>query len=295
MWGDTVRVAWDYFKELGASSLRKAGDALDWLDSDMPPRYRIGVVGSNGFDHTQEERIREGIQRIIDEDPDRQVGGRGKKHSPPLPDVPNVPIRRLTYEEYLSQRKLPEPPQPQDNGDEAKKGKKGKKGKKEQKGKSNQEEQIVQDSGPRITSLGPVDKIPYSRDRGTAFNDFKMDLTALLHPVLEGDFKSEKARKRNLSWQQRVAKTEKVLYGFFPVWQAGVIDNTVGRMFSKWQATDPSKEQNEMNLHYVIQQSSGFARRGLKETAERIFGPLGVRSNGIYSHLASLGDCANFF
>ncbi|PUU83118.1 hypothetical protein B9Z19DRAFT_1061263 [Tuber borchii] len=116
-----------------------------------------------------------------------------------------------------------------------------------------------------------------------------MDITALLHPALEDDFKSEKARKRSLSWHEKVAKAEKVLYGFFPVRQNGVIDNAVRLMFSKWQANDPSKEQNEMNLHYVIQQSSVY-RKELKEAANKIFGPLGVKSNGIYNHPVSLGD-----
>jgi len=260
----------------------------------MPDGYNIGRVGSKGFDATQEYRIHSGIRKIIKGDPSREIREGDNKHNQASPDTPNIPIRRLTYDEYLRQREPPREPErePQDNGEGPSTVKK-EKGKKGQKDKSNQEEHVDQNSEPRIKSLGPVDKVPYYRDRGAAFNDFKMDVTALLHPVLKGDFKSEKERKRSLTWQQKVAKTEKVLYGFFPVWQAGVVDNTVGLMFSKWQANDPSKEQNEMNLHYVIKLSSEIARQGLKESAERIFGSQGIKSNGIYSHLASLGDCAN--
>ncbi|PUU83343.1 hypothetical protein B9Z19DRAFT_1119571 [Tuber borchii] len=36
----------------------------------------------------------------------------------------------------------------------------------------------------------------------------------------------------------------------------------------------------DRRLHYVIQQSSVYARKELKEAANRIFGPLGVKSNG---------------
>lgn len=293
IWSNTVRVAWGYFKGLGAESWRKAGDFLDWIDSDMSPPYpKIGPVAPDGPSDRQIDVIFAGLKKITDLDPDRLVR-EGEAANPNVPDAPNVPIRRLSYEEYLRQRDA------RNQEDAPKKEKKGKKGKKQQNiEKGNQEggyrDQDPEDPEPRLTSMGPVEKVPYYRDRGTPFNDFKMDLTALLHPVLEGDFKSEKARKRSLSWHEKVAKAEKVLYGFFPAWQNGVIDNTVGLMFSTWQANDPSKEQNEMNLHYVIQQSSVYARKELKEAANRIFGPLGVKSDGIYNHPVSLGDWANF-
>ena len=293
IWSNTVRVAWGYFKGLGAESWRKAGDFLDWIDSDMSPPYpKIGPVAPDGPSDRQIDVIFAGLKKITDLDPDRLVR-EGEAVNPNVPDAPNVPIRRLSYEEYLRQRDA------RNQEDAPKKEKKGKKGKKQQNiEKGNQEggyrDQDPEDPEPRLTSMGPVEKVPYYRDRGTPFNDFKMDLTALLHPVLEGDFKSEKARKRSLSWHEKVAKAEKVLYGFFPAWQNGVIDNTVGLMFSTWQANDPSKEQNEMNLHYVIQQSSVYARKELKEAANRIFGPLGVKSDGIYNHPVSLGDWANF-
>ena len=290
IWSNTVRVAWGYFKGLGAESWRKAGDFLDWIDSDMSPPYpKIGPVAPDGPSDHQMDVVLAGLKKkITDLDPDRLVR-EGEAANPNIPDAPNVPIRRLSYEEYLRQRDAQNPVAA------PKKEKKGKKGEKQPKEKSNQEGGYRDENPePRLTSMGPVEKVPYYRDRGTPFNDFKMDITALLHPVLEGDFKSEKARKRSLSWHEKVAKAEKVLYGFFPVWQNGVIDNTVGLMFSKWEANDPSTKQNEMNLHYVIQQSSVYARKELKEAANRIFGPLGIKSDGIYNHLVSLGDCANF-
>ncbi|KAG0644002.1 hypothetical protein HOY80DRAFT_997285 [Tuber brumale] len=265
-WGDTVRVAWGHFKGMCSGSWNMAKKTMRWI-SYQPRPYMVSSVSDAGPDDRQSELVINGIQGIIEEDPNRLIREFDDEGNPMVP-APGIPIRRQSYEEYLHQR---------DAKKERKKGRKERKGKNVQKDEGNQEEQ---NSEPRIISLGPVHKVPYYRDRGTAFNDFKMDITALLHPVLDTDFTSEKERRRRLSWQEKVTRAEQILRSVYPSLQTAAVDAAVKMMFSSWEANDPSKEHNEMNLNYVIQQSSALARKGLKETANRVFGAPNPGSEG---------------
>ncbi|KAG0126324.1 hypothetical protein HOY82DRAFT_628485, partial [Tuber indicum] len=267
-WGDTVRVAWGSFKSMCSSSWNKAKNGMRWIGYQPRP-YMVSSFRETGLDDRQSELVINGIQGIIEENPNRLIREFDDEGNPIVPATPGIPIRRQSYEEYLHQR-------------DAKKREKGEKRGKEEKGKQVQKDgdQEEQSSEPRIKSLGPVHKVPYHRDRGAAFNDFKMDITALLHPVLNTDFTPEKERRRRLSWQEKATRAEQMLRSFYPSLQTAAVDAAVKMMFSSWEANDPSKEHNEMNLQYVIQESSGLARKGLKETANRVFGAPDPGSDG---------------
>lgn len=155
-------------------------------------------------------------------------------------------VRKLSYKSYLREKEMRNPPTKLKDGE-------------------------------RIASWGPVEKSPGRKEGGKSFMDYKMDMLALLNPVLEDDFDKP---KNKMTLKQVVARANSLLGAFYPSMSSMVISSAVSSLFSKWEANDASRDHNEMNLQFLIQESSSLSRRVLKDTVNRIFRSTEVGPNG---------------